>query len=188
MTTLSTWKFDAPDGAERALRTLTRLQADRLVTVQDAAVVSWPQGRRKPRAWQVRDVVGPAALSGAFWGLLFGILFLLPLAGLALGAAAGIAAGAFGHVGMSDAFLQRVRDEVGPGTSALFLLTSDEVVDRIADAFDGTHARLLVSNLSRAQEAALRHAFDDGEDDGEDGVEDGLEDGGSTTPVVATAS
>ncbi|MCO1656451.1 DUF1269 domain-containing protein [Pseudonocardia humida] len=180
MTTLSTWKFDTPQGAERALRTLSRLQADRLVAVQDAAVVSWPGGRRKPRAWQARDVVGPAALSGAFWGLLFGILFLLPLAGLALGAAAGVAAGAFGHVGMSDAFLQRVRDEVTPGTSALFLLTSDEVVDRIADAFAGTHAQLLVSNLSRAQETALRHAFDDGEDGGEDDR--------PTTAVVATAS
>jgi uncharacterized membrane protein len=165
MATLSIWKFDAPEGAERALRTLTRLQADRLVTVQDASVVSWAADRRKPRAWQARDVVGPAALSGAFWGLLFGILFLLPLAGLALGAAAGIAAGSFSHLGLSDAFLQRVRDQVTPGTSALFLLTSDEVVDRIAEAFAGTHAELLVSNLSKAQEAALRHAFDDGEED-----------------------
>jgi uncharacterized membrane protein len=164
MATLSIWKFDTPDGAERALRTLARLQDDRLVTVQDAAVASWPEGRRKPRTWQARDVVGPAALSGAFWGLLFGILFLLPIAGLALGAAAGVAAGAFGHLGLSDAFLERVRDRVTPGTSALFLLTADEVVDRITEAFAGSHAELLLSNLSTAQESALRHAFDDGDD------------------------
>lgn len=164
MTTLSIWKFTSPDGAEQALRTLARLQAERLVVVEDASVVSWPEGRRKPRTWQARDVAGTAALSGAFWGLLFGVLFLLPLVGLAVGAAAGLAAGAFARIGLSEDFLAKVRDRVTPGTSALFLLTSDEVVDRIRDAFAGVHAELLTSNLSKDQEAALRHAFDDADD------------------------
>jgi protease PrsW len=121
MASLSIWKFTAPDGAEQALGTLARLQAQRLIVVQDASVVSWPQGRRKPRTWQARDVAGAAALSGAFCGLLFGILFLLPLVGLAAGAAAGLAAGAFAHIGLSDDFLRRIRDEITPGTSALFI-------------------------------------------------------------------
>ena len=162
--TLSIWKFTSPDGAEGALRTLVRLQADRLITVQDASVVSWPEGRRKPRTWQARELAGPAALSGAFWGLLFGILFLLPLVGMAIGAAAGLAAGAFGRVGLSEEFLQRVHERITPGTSALFLLTSDAVVDRVRDAFAGTHAELLVTNLSKDQEAALRAAFDDADE------------------------
>ena len=163
--TLSIWKFTSPEGAEQALRTLARLQADRLITVQDASVVSWPEGRRKPRTWQARDLAGPAALSGAFWGLLFGIVFLLPIVGMAIGAAAGLAAGALGRVGLSDEFLQRVRDRITPGTSALFLLTSDAVVDRVRDAFAGTHAELLVTNLSKDQEAALRAAFEDEDED-----------------------
>jgi len=33
------------------------------------------------------------------------------------------------------------------------------VVGRIAEAFRGTHAGLLVSNLGRDEEAALRQAF-----------------------------
>ena len=160
-TTLSIWKFTGPDGAEQALRTLAGLQAQRLVVVEDASVVSWPEGRRKPRTWQARDVVGGAALSGAFWGLLFGLLFLMPLAGLVVGAAAGLGAGAFARIGLSDDFLGKVRDQVTPGTSALFLLTSDAVVDRIRDAFAGVHAELLATNLSKDQEAALRHAFGD---------------------------
>ena len=64
--TLSIWKFTSPDGAERALGTLTELQSQRLIAVQDASVVSWPQGRRKPRTWQARDIAGTAARSGAF--------------------------------------------------------------------------------------------------------------------------
>jgi uncharacterized membrane protein len=164
MATLSIWKFTSPDGAERALRTLSRLQSQRLIVVQDASVVSWPADRRKPRTWQARDVAGAGALSGAFWGLLFGMVFLLPLVGMAVGAAAGLAAGAFSKVGLSDEFLRRVRDRITPGSSALFLLRSDEVVDRVHEAFAGTHAELLVTNLSREQEAALRTAFDDGDE------------------------
>jgi uncharacterized membrane protein len=164
MSTLSIWKFTSPDGAERALRTLSQLQSQRLIVVQDASVVSWPEGRRRPRTWQARDVAGAAALSGAFWGLLFGMLFLLPLVGMAVGAAAGAAAGALSRVGLSDDFLQRVRDRITPGTSALFLLTSDEVVDRVHEAFAGTHAELLVTNLNREQEAALRTAFDEADE------------------------
>lgn len=164
MTTLSIWKFTSPDGAEKAMRTLTRLQDDHLVNIQDASVVSWPEGRRKPRTWQARDVAGTAALSGAFWGLLFGILFLLPVVGMAIGAAVGLAAGSLSKVGLSDEFLQRIRDQITPGSSALFLLTSDEVVDRIHDTFAGTHAELLFTNLSKQQEAALRAAFDDGDE------------------------
>jgi uncharacterized membrane protein len=158
VTTLSTWTFDTPQGAERAVRRLARLPADRPVTVQDAAVVSWPPGRRKPVAWSAGDLVGTAALSGAFWGLLFGILFLLPLAGPV------DATKVLGSVGLPEEFLRRVRAGVAPGTSALFLLTSDEVLDRVAAAIVGPHTGLLVSTLSPAQEAALRHAFDDGED------------------------
>lgn len=164
MATLSIWKFDSPNGAEKALRVLARLQAQRLVTLDDASVVEWSEGRRRPRTWQARDLTGPAALSGAFWGLLFGILFLLPIAGLAIGAAVGFATGALRPVGLSDEFLQTVRDEVTPGTSALFLLTSDAVVDRIRDVFADTHAQLLVTNLGKEQEAALRHAFEDADE------------------------
>jgi uncharacterized membrane protein len=163
--TLSIWKFTTPDGAEQALNTLAGLQTRRLIVVQDASVVSWPEGRRKPRTWQARDLAGAGALSGAFWGLLFGLLFLMPLLGMAIGAAAGLTAGAFTRVGLTDDFLQRIRDHITPGTSGLFLLTTDEVVDRIHDAFAGTHAELLLTNLSKDQENALRHAFDDDDDD-----------------------
>ncbi len=44
-------------------------------------MVVWPPGTRRPRTYQAGPAPGPAALSGAFWGLLFGQLFLLPLVG-----------------------------------------------------------------------------------------------------------
>jgi uncharacterized membrane protein len=158
MATLSIWKFDDPDGAEAALRTLERLQSQRLLVIDDASVVVWREGKRRPRSYQPSSIAGTAALSGAFWGLLFGLLFFLPLAGLVLGAASGLAVG-LSRLGLSDEFLQQVRERVTPGTSALFLLTHDAVVDRIGEAFTGTSAELLATNLTRDQEDALRHAF-----------------------------
>jgi uncharacterized membrane protein len=79
---------------------------------------------------------------------------------MALGAASGAAAGTLSRVGLSDEFLQKVGGQITPGTSALFVLTSDEVMDRVEEAFAGTSAELLVTNLSHEQEERLRQAFD----------------------------
>ena len=89
MTTVGAWVFDAPDGAERALRRLERLEARELVFVEDASVVSWPAGRPRPRTHQAGAVPGTAGPSGAFRGLLSGVLFLLPLADVPGGSSPG---------------------------------------------------------------------------------------------------
>jgi uncharacterized membrane protein len=62
-------------------------------------------------------------------------------------------------VGIDDQFIRQVRDEVTPGTSALFVMTSNTVVDRVLDEFKETGATLLSTNLSKEQEAKLREAF-----------------------------
>jgi uncharacterized membrane protein len=159
MNTLTIWRFDTADGAEAALRTLERLQHRQLITIDDAAVVAWPVDARRPRTYQAGTAAGTAALSGAFWGLLFGVVFLLPLAGATAGPAAGLTG-----VGLPDEFLRQIRDRITPSTSALFLLSDDTVVDGIRESIPGTHAGLLVSNLDRDQEAALRRAFDADDD------------------------
>jgi hypothetical protein len=43
-------------------------------------------GRKKPKTEQLRSLTGALALGGAFWGLLFGLLFFIPLLGMAIGA------------------------------------------------------------------------------------------------------
>ena len=97
------------------------------------------------------------ALGGAFWGLLFGLIFFVPLLGAAIGAATGALAGSLADVGIDDGFINRVRDQVTPGTSALFVLTSDAVMDKVHDAFaEHEPAELIFTNLSNEQEAALR--------------------------------
>jgi uncharacterized membrane protein len=62
-------------------------------------------------------------------------------------------------VGISDRFIRDVREKVVPGTSALFLLSSQAVIDKVAAEFEGTQAELISTNLSGEQEARLREAF-----------------------------
>jgi uncharacterized membrane protein len=159
MATLTVWKFDTADGAQNALTTLERLQKEELIRVVDAAVVTWPADRKKPRTQQLHNLTGAGALGGSFWGLLFGLIFFVPLLGLAVGAAVGALTGSLTDVGIDDDFIKKVRDKVTPGTSALFAMTQDAVTDRVVDAFRGTRAELVSTNLSADQEAKLREAF-----------------------------
>jgi uncharacterized membrane protein len=159
MATLTAWKFGTPYGADDALATLEKLQSEELIQVQDAAIVSWEPDRRKPKTRELHSMKKVGALGGGFWGLLFGLIFFVPILGLAIGAAAG----SLSDVGISNEFIDRVREKVTPGTSALFLLSTGAVIDRVKAEFQGTEAELISTNLSADQEAKLRDAF--GQDD-----------------------
>jgi uncharacterized membrane protein/uncharacterized BrkB/YihY/UPF0761 family membrane protein len=157
--TLSVWKFPTPGGADAAERTLLDLQRQGLITVHDAATVSWPEDVRQPRTVQLQSLTEAGALSGSFWGLLFGVLFVVPVLGVAVGTAAGALVGALTDVGIDDDFIRSVRAEVTPGTSALFLLSSDAVLDKVVPAFETLQPRLVRTNLSADQDAWLREVF-----------------------------
>ena len=159
MATLTVWKFEDAEGAEKAVATLEGLAKQQLITVQDAATVSWPAGAKKPKTRQLHSLTGGGALGGAFWGLLFGLLFFVPLLGMAIGAATGALAGSLTDIGINDDFIKRARDEITPGTSALFLMSSGAVIDKVRDAFRGQQAELVSTNLSDDQERALREVF-----------------------------
>ena len=155
-TTLTVWKFDTADGAERVENKLIALGKQELIQIHDAAVVSWPEGAKKPKTKQLSNLTGAGAAGGAFWGLLFGILFFVPLFGMALGAAVGAVSGSLANIGIDKDFIESVLSQITPGTSALFLTSSDVVVDRVKDALENEHMELLTTNLSVEDEEQLR--------------------------------
>jgi uncharacterized membrane protein len=159
MATLTVWKFDTAEGAEEAEGILRGLAEEQLITVHDAAALTWEEGKKKPKTRQAASLTGAGAMGGAFWGLLFGLIFFVPLLGLAVGAAAGALTGSMADVGIDDDFIKRVREQVTPGTSALFLLSSGAVLDKVKDAFDGMKPELIQTNLSDEDEAKLREVF-----------------------------
>jgi uncharacterized membrane protein len=163
MATLTVWKFDSAGGAENALVQLERMQKEELIQINDGAYVYWPEGKKKPKTEQLHNMTGMGALGGSFWGLLFGLIFFVPLLGMAVGAAMGALTGSMTDVGIDDSFIREVRAQVTPGTSALFVMTSNAVTDKVIEEFKGSGATLVSTNLSHEQEAKLREAFADAE-------------------------
>jgi uncharacterized membrane protein len=157
--TLTVWKFDTADGANQALGKLAELQKQRLIEIKDAATVSWPEGKKKPKTKQAVDLAGSGALDGAFWGLLFGILFFVPIFGLVAGAAVGALTGSLSDYGIDDDFIKDIKSKVTEGTSALFLLTGNVTLDKVQEAFKGDKAELIQSNLTNEQEEQLQSHF-----------------------------
>ena len=159
MATLTVLKFSTPEGAQKMLAKVEALQKSQLIKVQDAAIVTWPQGKKAPKTKQAVNLAGLGALDGAFWGMLFGLIFFVPFFGMAIGAAMGALSGKMGDYGIDDEFIKKTRDQVTEGTSALFLLTSDAVVDKVVDELKGEQFEIIASNMTKEQEDELRKAF-----------------------------
>ncbi len=160
MATLSVLKFNDPGGADRVLIALQGMQEREMITLQDAAVVSWPQGNKKPSTRQLHSTAGEGAGMGAFWGFLFGLIFFVPFLGAAIGAGMGALTGSMADVGISDDFIKQVREKVTEGTSALFALTSDaSAPDRVIDELKQYDFEIISTNLPEEQEKQLREAF-----------------------------
>lgn len=161
MATLVMLKFDTPDGAEKSLDLGERLQKQQLLQINDAATVTWPKGKQKPKTHQIMHLgtLG-GALDGAFWGMLLGFIFFVPLFGLAVGVAAGALSGHFGHYGVDDDFIEQVRTKVTEGTSGLFLLLETVTPEKVVEAFKSApHFEIIATNLTHDQEQKLKEVF-----------------------------
>ena len=116
---------------------LPDLQKQELVSVVDAAIVSWPVGINIRKTRQLHNLAGPEAMEGAFWGMLFGLIFFTPLIGTTVGGAMGGLAGAFTEVGIDDRFIEQAHNKITEGTSALFLMADKVVLDEVSEAIKG---------------------------------------------------
>ena len=159
MASVTVLKFTTATGADETLEQIRELQKQNLITLHDAAIVSWPAGQQAPKTRQLYDLVSGHALSGMFWGILFGLIFVTPFFGMALGGAVGAIGGALRDYGIDDEFIKSIRGAVTPGTSALFLMTSDAVLDRVAQALRDRDFEIIATSLSSEQERKLRELF-----------------------------
>ncbi|MDT0353421.1 DUF1269 domain-containing protein [Pseudonocardia charpentierae] len=158
MVTFSIYTFDSVDGAQRVLAVVEALQDSAAVAFDDVAVVVWPRDAQRPVAWQEPAPVGRSGLSGAFWGLLFAVLFLLPLTGVEVDPQQ--PRGLLARVGLDDRLLQAIARGLTPGGSALFLLGDPEPpVARLQSVLTRRQARRFVAGLDEHQSAILHMAF-----------------------------
>lgn len=159
MATLTAFRFDSVDGADDALRVVSMLQEQQLITIMDAALVSWPRGKNRPSTRQVVWPIGTQLLDGTFWGMLFGLIFFVPVLEAGHLAETDRLTSALSDVGIDDTFIYQVRSKLTEGTSALFVLSRDPVMDRINDASKGKKPDLITINLPPDEEMKLRNLF-----------------------------
>ena len=159
MTTFTVWKFDDPDGAERAVRMLQDAQSNGLVKIDDHAIVSWPVGAEQPSTRHGHEETWHGAAWGSIFGLLIGTLFFVPVVGGLAGAALGALAKATEDAGITKEQLETIRGEVTEGTSALFAVTEQGDLDRLGDRMRGMHSTLLATNLTDAERGVLLETF-----------------------------
>jgi uncharacterized membrane protein len=158
MSDLIVLAFDTETGAQEMRETLVRLQKQKIVTLEDAAVVVRKQDG-KVKVKQAVSLVGAGALGGAFWGLLIGLIFWMPWLGLAIGAASGALAGGLTDTGVDDEFIKEVGETIEPGHSALFLLVSQSTPDKLEAELKSFNATVIQTSLSEEDDARLREYF-----------------------------
>ena len=159
MTTFTVWKFEDPDGADHAVAVLKDAAADRLVKIDDHAVVRWPVDAPQPSIEHGHEETKHGAGWGALWGLVVGTLFLVPIVGGVAGAAIGAISKATEDAGITKEQLEKIRTEVTRGTSALFLVTEQGDLDRLGERFHGRNSTLIATNLTEAEREVLYETF-----------------------------
>jgi uncharacterized membrane protein len=144
--------------ANDALNKLVDLQAQHLITLQDAVVVE-RRGDGKIKLHQTGPSAGTGAAGGALWGGLIGLLFFVPLLGMALGAGTGAMMGKVADTGVDDDFMRGLGDQLEPGRAALVLLVEDITEDKVLEQMHGQYGgQLLRSSLSKEEEDRLKMA------------------------------
>ena len=152
--------FDSPVRARAAYDEARTLQADFIIGGLRGVAVVTVNAEGKTHVETPQKIVGMGAASGALWGMLIGLLFFVPFFGLAIGAVMGGLMGKFSDYGIDDNFIKQVQGKVTEGTSALFLLTSGAVVDRVIEEMKKLPKfEIIQTNLSKEQEDQLRAEF-----------------------------
>jgi uncharacterized membrane protein len=151
--------FDTEQHAEEVREKVLAMQKEYLIEVEDAVIATRDENGRV----KLNQLIHPArsgAVSGAFWGMLVGWLFLMPVAGAAVGAAGGALGGALVDVGINDDDMRKQANEaLKPGTAGLFLLIRKMTTDKVLEDLKGVGGTVVKTSFDNAKEEALREAL-----------------------------
>lgn len=136
------------------------MQKEYLIELSDA-VIAVKQSNGHVKLNQMVHPSATGAAAGSFWGLLVGLIFMVPLVGLAVGAGAGALAGALTDFGINDRFMRDLSETIQPGNAVLFLLIRKMTTERVLEDLRGAGGTILRTSLDHAKEGALRDALAD---------------------------
>jgi len=158
MTHLVVLGLDSPTKAEEVFDLAGDLAKQELLQLQDAAY-AYRDDKGKVRIHQAVSLIGAGAASGALWGTLIGMLFLMPVAGLAIGAGTGALTGKLADVGINDDTIKQIGGQLEQGKAAVFLLAKSATVDKVIDAIKPYNPTVIQTNLTKDREEELVKAL-----------------------------
>ena len=144
--------FDNDLLAKEYLLAMSRLRQQGALELKDAVVVTKDDSGSVKVVETMDPTPGRAALTGAMWTSLLGLLVGGPVgwvAGLGIGAATGAVTAKIVDLGIPDEWVEWFRDAVEPGTSTVVILADHIHVPALADEarrFAG--AELLYTSMS----------------------------------------
>ena len=160
MSDLLVIEFPSEEKAEGVREMLLAMQKEYLIELGDAVIaVKEENGRVKLN--QLFQPVARGAVSGALWGSLISLLFMMPLAGAALGAASGALGGKLADLGINDDFMKQAARTLQSGNAALFLLIRKMTTEKVLAALRGAGGTVLRSSFDETKEEALQAALAD---------------------------
>ena len=158
MSDLLVIEFPSEEKAEGVREMLLAMQKEYLIELGDAVIaVKEASGRVKLN--QLFQPVARGAVSGALWGSLIGLLFLMPLAGAAIGAASGALGGKLADLGINDEFMRQAARTLQSGNAALFLLIRKMTTDKVLATLHGSGGKVLRSSFEETKEEEVRAAL-----------------------------
>ena len=157
MSNLIVVAFNNPADAFEMRAALAKMQAQYLIEMEDAVVVT-RDDKGAVQLHQAVNLTAAGAASGAFWGTLIGLLFLNPLLGAAIGVGSGALSGKFADIGINDQFMRDLGATLTSGSAALFVLVRKSTPDKVLEGlkpFAGK-GRVLQTSLTKDKEDELR--------------------------------
>ena len=158
MTHLVVLGLNSREDAESVIQLTEDLAKQELLQREDAAL-AYKDAKGKVRIQQTMNLTGAGAASGALWGTLIGLIFLNPLAGMAVGAASGAVSGKLTDIGINDQLIKQVGQQLQEGKAAVFLLARSATVDRVVDALKPYGPTVIQTNLTKDREEELVEAL-----------------------------
>jgi len=160
MATLVAIAYEDESTAEAARQTVQGLEADLVIQADQVAAISRSSdGKYHVTTTHGGSSTGGGAWYGGFWGFLFGLIFFVPFAGLALGAGMGALFGHLGKNAVDKAFVEEVREQVKPGTSALFMVIEKATPDKAIASLKHYGGTVIRTSLSDEDAAKLQEAL-----------------------------
>jgi uncharacterized membrane protein len=150
--------YPTEEKAEEVRQRLLELQQEYIIKLGDAVIATKTEAG-KIKLNQLMNTTAAGAVSGSFWGMLIGLLFLNPLVGLAVGATSGAIGGALTDVGINDAFMRDLSASLEPGNAALFVLVQEVTADKVLKQVQGYGGVVLKTSLDETKEQLLREAL-----------------------------